>query len=100
MPADRIPKSLDEADYIISCETIYEGGLKDKGAYVHYPLTTIWIYDAQSGELLKRVGSVKLLPISGTTVYVTHKGDTWWEPERTMIWDKIKPLFEDTANQQ
>lgn len=100
LPADRIPKSLDEADYVISCKTTYEDGLKDNGAYVHYPLTNILIYDAQSGELLKRIGSVKRLPIRGTTVYVTHKGDTWWEPLRTMIWDKIKPLFEDTANQQ
>ena len=100
LPADRIPKSLDEADYIISCETTYEDGLKDNGAYVHYPLTNILIYDAQSGELLKHMGSVKRLPIKGTTVYVTHEGDTWWEPLRTMIWDKIKPLFEDTANQQ
>ena len=94
LPADHIPKSIDEADYIILCKTVYEGGIKDKGAYVHYPLTNILVYDAHTGELLKHLGSVKRMAINGVA-YVTHKGDTWWDPQRTMIWEKIKTLFEE-----
>ena len=91
LPAERIPERVEDADYIILCQTVYEGGVDNGDAHLHYPVTRITVHDAESGELLRELGSIQRT-LSGSIMI--SRGDTWWPPLRTMVWDEIRALFE------
>ena len=93
LPAERIPAAVDEADYIIRCRVTYEGGIRQGGVHLHYPLTRVTVHDARTGELLRDLGSVKRTLAGAISL---PKGDTWWDPLYGQVWNRIRPLF---ANQ-
>ncbi len=90
LPPANIPETPEEADYIIRCYTTFDGGVKNGESHLHYPLTHITVHDAHTGEMLRDLGQVKRT-LKG--VIMLSKGDTWWAPLHTMIWEKIGPLF-------
>ena len=90
LPPGRIPETAEEADYIILCRTEYQGGTSMGGASLHYPYTRITVHDARTGVLLKELGAVHRT-LSGAVML--PKGDTWWNPLRTELWEKIRVLF-------
>ncbi len=90
LPVRNIPEKAEEADYIIRCSTDYSGGVSSGGAHLHYPRTRIAVYDAETGEKRMDLGTVTR-KLTGTIMI--GKGDTWWDPLRTMIWEQISVLF-------
>ena len=90
LPVPRIPETAEAADSIIRCHTTYDGGKQNGKAYLHYPLTRVTVHDARTGEMLRDLGSVRRT-LKG--VIMLAPGDTWWSPLRTMLWEKIGPLF-------
>ena len=67
-----------------------DGGVKNGKAHLHYPVTRITVHDAHTGEMLRDLGQVKRT-LHGAIMLAP--GDTWWSPLRTMLWEKIGPLF-------
>ena len=90
LPPANIPENPEDADYIIRCYTTFDGGVKNGKAHLHYPVTRITVHDAHTGEMLWDLGQVKRT-LHG--VIMLAPGDTWWSPLRTMLWEKIGPLF-------
>lgn len=90
LPADRIPDTVDAADYIIRCSVTYEGGISKSDAHLHYPLTHITVHDARTGEMLQDLGYNKRR-LTGTIML--QNGDTWWDPLYTELWLYIRKLF-------
>ena len=90
LPTANIPENPEDADYIIRCYTTFDGGVKNGKAHLHYPVTRITVHDAHTGEMLRDLGQVKRT-LHG--VIMLAPGDTWWSPLRTMLWEKIEPLF-------
>ena len=89
-PAERIPASAEEADYILRFVVTYEGGTSNGDAHLHYPLTRITVHDARTGEMLQHLkGDHRKL--SG--VVMLTRGDTWWNPLYTDLWENICDLF-------
>ena len=90
LPTDRIPASVEEADYIICCHVTYDGGINNGDAHLHYPRTHITVHDARTGEMLRDLGTVRRT-LKGAMMI--GRGDTWWEPLRTKLWEIISKLF-------
>lgn len=91
LPADRIPETVEAADYIIRCSVTYEGGISSGDAHLHYPLTHITVHDAHTGEMLRDLGNYKRR-LSGTVML--PNGDTWWHPLYTELWLYVRKLFQ------
>ena len=92
LPPERIPETMESADYIIRFVVTYEGGVSNGDAHLHYPLTHILVHDAHTGEMLRDLGFNKR-KLSG--VVMLSKGDTWWNPLYTELWEYIRVLFEE-----
>ena len=92
LPTERIPSSVEDADYIIRCHTEYSGGVSMAGVSLHYPYTRITVHDARTGALLRDLGAVHR-KLSGTVAL--PKGEIWWDPLRTELWEKIGAWFEE-----
>jgi len=90
LPLNRIPETVETADYIIRCSVTYEDGISKGDAHLHYPLTHMTVHDARTGEMLKDLGSVKRT-LNG--VVMLNSGDTWWHPLYTQLWPSISTLF-------
>ena len=93
LPAAQIPAGPEDADYIILCHTEYKGGAGSGGTTLHYPETRVTVHDAQTGAMLRDLGSVRRTLDGGAVLL--PRGDYWWAPLRTMLWEKIRPLFAD-----
>ncbi len=91
LPADRIPDSVEAADYIIRCSVTYEGGISSGDAHLHYPLTHITVHDAHTGEMIQDLGYNKR---TLTGAVMLSNGDTWWHPLYTELWLYISKLFD------
>lgn len=92
LPLNRIPESVEAADYIIRCSVTYDGGVSSGDAHLHYPLTHITVHDARTGEMLRDLGSAKRR-LNG--VMMLSAGDTWWDPLYTQLWPYISTLFSE-----
>ncbi len=91
LPADRIPESVETADYVIRCSVTYTDGISKGDAHLHYPQTHVTVHDAHTGEWIRDLGTDKRT-LSGTIML--NAGDTWWHPLYTDLWKIISTLFE------
>ena len=97
LPEKNIPESPEAADYVICMATEYDRtdlelttGTSGNGITLHYPLTHITVHDAGTGTMLKDLGwTVRSL----FGIVMLPRGDTYWDPYNSELWNKVKGLF-------
>lgn len=91
VPARNMPASPEEADYIIYCDVTYDGDKYTQGNLeLIYPYNHITVHDAETGEIVKDLGTT-VRRLSGFTTVSSNI--TYWAPLRWATWEKLQVLF-------
>lgn len=93
LPVGAIPKTTEEADYIILCDITWgPNHYKSNGHTLIYPNTHVSIYDAKTGEMVRDLGT-ETRELEGMTMVSNEI--VYYVPLRSLIFEQLEPVLQE-----
>ena len=93
LPIGAIPKTTEEADYIILCDITWgPDHYKSNGHTLIYPNTHVSIYDAKTGEMVRDLGT-ETRELEGMTMVSNEI--VYYVPLRSLIFEQLQPVLQE-----
>ena len=93
LPAQAIPESLEDTDYIILCDITWGPEYyKANGHTLIYPAVHVSIYDTKTGMMVRDLGT-ETRKLEGLTMVSNEI--VYYVPLRSLIFEQLKPVLEE-----
>ena len=91
LPVGAIPKTTEEADYIILCDITWgPDHYKSNGHTLIYPNTHVSVYDAKTGAIVRDLGT-ETRELEGMTM--VSSDIVYYVPLRRLIFEQLQPVL-------